>query len=335
MPKGIEINGISIITCTFNPDLKVFRRLLSAILNLIIPDDLSVEFVLINNNSTTDINKFLSEFSFNEIELRIFNEPTQGLTYARIRGIKESKYNLIIFFDDDNEPSNDYLSSLISEVLNHPEVGCWGPGEIAVKFIDKDPDDNKLENFKGLFQDRKLQAREIKCDSHWELNPPGTGLCIKKHLLEDYLHGIHSKRYTASDRIGKHLFSGGDVQIIFSLIRNNIPIGIAPSLKLNHLIPKKRQSLKYILKLYFWTSSSNIQVYNEVFWEAPLKVNLHGNIYIIKRILPILINNFKSGNFREALKQISIQLGQINAHFQASNKKMPCLIIFWIWILES
>ena len=83
----------TVITPTFNrPDLK----------NRAVQSDLKQEFkdfedLIVNNHSLSIAN------NWNDIRIRIINEPVGGANRARNRGISESKSDFICFLDDDDE----------------------------------------------------------------------------------------------------------------------------------------------------------------------------------------------------------------------------------------
>lgn len=71
----------------------------------------------------------------------------------------------IIFFDDDNEPTPDYLIGLLSVILKYPHVGIWGPGEVTVDFIDKTT--TWIEKNGGYtFQEKK----QLKLNMHYRIH---------------------------------------------------------------------------------------------------------------------------------------------------------------------
>lgn len=54
-------------------------------------------------------------------------EPTPGIAAARNRALSETKTDLIVFIDDDERPSADWLALLVAEYLRHPDaLGIFG-----------------------------------------------------------------------------------------------------------------------------------------------------------------------------------------------------------------
>ena len=92
---------LSIILSTYNNGQSLIRTLNSVAAQ---NADKSVwECVIVNNNSTDDTAKLVAEFveQHKEINFTVVEEPQQGLSFARNRGIAESKGAFLAFIDDD------------------------------------------------------------------------------------------------------------------------------------------------------------------------------------------------------------------------------------------
>lgn len=106
---------ISIILCTYNPDQDSFLRSIKAICGLIIPEGKEVELIVVDNNSSPPIAALVEKYiPISEIKLsvKVVSEPTPGLLYARKKGFETSIGEIIVFFDDDNEPDQNYLTEV-------------------------------------------------------------------------------------------------------------------------------------------------------------------------------------------------------------------------------
>jgi len=64
---------------------------------------------------------------------RIVLEPSLGLTHARFRGARESATDLLVFIDDDNAASVDYLENAIALFEANPMIGCVS-GDIRAEY---------------------------------------------------------------------------------------------------------------------------------------------------------------------------------------------------------
>ena len=88
------------------------------------------ECVVVNNNSSDNTSERFAEFAGEhpEYNLRIVNEPNQGLSYARNRGIRESVGEYIAIIDDDEHIAEDFVAAYIRLFDDVPEaVAAGGP----------------------------------------------------------------------------------------------------------------------------------------------------------------------------------------------------------------
>ena len=112
---------ISVIIPTYNPDLNRLSKTLAGLQKQTLPPN-KWELIIVNNNSTLPINVPLNWHP----DSRIIIEPTQGLTYARLRGFTSAKGDIIILVDDDNVLEENYLQRVLDIFKKHPKLGAAG-----------------------------------------------------------------------------------------------------------------------------------------------------------------------------------------------------------------
>ena len=95
------------------------------------------EVLIINNNSTDNTENISFELikKYPKIHIRYIIEINQGLSYGRNRGVKESKYDLIHFFDDDAVATPNYVSTIIDTFERYPRAVSVG-GKILLNYFD-------------------------------------------------------------------------------------------------------------------------------------------------------------------------------------------------------
>ena len=102
---------ISIIVCTYNREIYLPKMLNSVAQQDCNKDDF--ELIIINNNSTDNSSEICQNFkNNNNINVSYFLEERQGLSFARNRGIKESKGDFLVFIDDDAFLEECYINEL-------------------------------------------------------------------------------------------------------------------------------------------------------------------------------------------------------------------------------
>ncbi len=266
----------SIIICTYNPDVRLLKRAMNSIIQLVIPDVCQVECIIIDNNST---NNFSNDIEIKSLmsKFRLIMEPRQGLSNARIKGVDNANGDIIIFVDDDNELAANYLIGLKCLFEQYQQVAVWGPGIINVDFIDG-ADSWIVKNMRGMFQYRQNKQTRFGSEQGWpNYYPAGSGLVIKKNVFELYQQQYKEGKLTITGRKGEDLSSGEDSQIIWTAVKNGMSVGTSDLLSLNHIITKQRTSLEYIVKLNFNIAYSFYQAQYEIFSNQSL-LNLSPNI---------------------------------------------------------
>jgi len=258
----------SIVICTYNPEPRTLKRCLQAV-KMLDRNGLLTEVILVDNNSKSAVKAqpYVIEFEQEIPGMKIIVVKEQGVKYARMAAIRESRGRYIVYIDYDNEPEKDYLQQL--KILNsdYPDVAAWGPGEVTVDFIDGV--EKRLEDFaRSSFQEKHLPEIAFDNKNEWQsFYPVGTGLCTFSSVLKDYVKDAGNGRFSLPGRKGNQLTSGEDTQMVLLAVSKGFFAGSSPTLKLKHLIPESRANTGYIRRLIFGTVSCYETCMLEVFPE--------------------------------------------------------------------
>ncbi len=320
--------SFSIIICSHNPQPAILSKLLTVILNFSSASP-QHEIILVDNNSAPKLstNETVQQFLGVKKNARLLVETTPGLTAARLAGIRASTYDWIIFFDDDNEPSVQYLSAATELILQHPQTGAWGPGKINVCYINQ-KETAFLQKVKWLFQYRNYNETFIDNNTieGSEYYPYGTGMVIRKDILIKYIEQVKSGQFTMSDRKGKNLSSAGDIQILFTCIQYGYYAGTSGSLLLNHNIDEAKANTSYVNRLVYALNSSQLKAYNEVFPERKQAIDPISNLDVVQVFINALrASRLNSSRFTVTMF-ISKKLGELNARIVAADLQKPLLL---------
>lgn len=322
---------ISIVVFIYNPGEWIIRRVLKALTELIIPQNTDVELLLVDNNSQNNW-EIILEREFADFPFQRIIEKRQGLTFSRQTGFKESKGDLIVCVDDDNELNQDYLLSLVALQEEYPQVGVWGPGVIEVEFHKGTP--KSFHNFKGFFQEKAFEEIQFGNKRTWmNCYPPGTGMCLTREVADTYLEFLRIGRMTATDRQGRSLVSGGDSQVLYTAILLNKYAGVSPTLKVNHLTAENKISLSYLKRLQFGIYSCT-PVHTEVFPELMEKMIKPRKRKFLELVLISLIKSRFGKNSSKFHLPLAKELGLIYGYYKANNIPIPMIYRFFIKILK-
>ena len=326
----------SIVICSFNPDKRLLNRALRSICNLNLGNQ-TKEIILVDNNSNPPLQErdYIQNYLNQYRELKVVTERKPGLINARITGIETSLGETVIFFDDDNEPNDDYLKKLTWLKEKYPDVGAWGPGIVDVDFIDGI--EEKIANYaRAIFQERNESEVTLSNEKEWQpCYPFGTGLCLEKKILLNFIQFVKNNTYTLTGRTKDQLASGEDLQIVLFFIKMGRSAGVSPDLKVTHIIPKKRTTHSYLKKISFGTTICvpvcQMQIFPE--FESKLREHMYPPFKFSKKALTSLYKISITKNRIKQYKLISF-IAYRSGIYQSFNKKLPNLVRFVIKILN-
>jgi Glycosyl transferase family 2 len=236
---------VAVVICTHNPRRDYFERCLAGLKAQTLPRD-QWELVLVDNASEPDKTP-RPDLAWHP-HARMVREEKLGLTPARLRGIRETKADMLVLVDDDNVLDADYLDKALRLAKEMPFLGSWS-GQCRPEFEITPPEWTR--RYWG-----NLVIREFDQDV-WsnlprlgETMPCGAGLCVRREVAQQYLH-LHAtgERSMLLDRVGDSLVSGGDNDLAGCACDVGLGVGLIASLKLTHLIPPERLTEKYLAGL--------------------------------------------------------------------------------------
>ena len=214
----------------------------------------------------------------------LVREEALGLTAARLRGIRESTGELLVFVDDDNVLDVDFLDVALCTMTKRPFLGSWS-GQCRPAF--EAPPPEWTRRYWG-----NLVIREFDKDM-WsnlprlpESMPCGAGLCVRRQVALHYLDLHESgKRSFRFDRNGELLLSAGDNDLAACACDIGLGVGLITSLKLTHPISPERLTEDYLVRLsegiffsavvldHFRSSLEELASY-KVRWHEPVRALL-------------------------------------------------------------
>jgi glycosyltransferase involved in cell wall biosynthesis len=223
--------------------------------------------LLIIDNATPDPQHILSfNFSWHP-SARIIREDRLGLTWARIAGIQASQGEYLVFVDDDNVLHPNYLENILEIFQQNPQLGAIGGKSLPEFEVEPEP---WVTQFYKCLALRDL-GEEVLISSQTgasqppkqfpEFAPIGAGMALRRQAVEPYVNRIlGNSTGVVLDRTGKNLSSGGDNDIVLTILNAGWEVGYFPQLQLSHLMPASRLTKEYLAKVNRASSRSWIQV---------------------------------------------------------------------------
>ena len=239
-------NGVYIVICCYNSS-KLLPETIRHISLLIIPAGFSCEIIIVDNNSDDNTSetaeKLLKRYVSKKSTYKILFQPVQGLSAARKMGFENSVYEYILFCDDDNWLSTDYIEILKNTMEKSEKIGAVGGESTAVsdeifpwwfQEFSQSYSAGKQSESDGIITGEKAAL--------W-----GAGMAVRRSALNE----LYSKGFRSilSDRKKNVLSSGGDIELCYALRLAGWEIWYESSLKIRHFIPGHRLKWEYLRKL--------------------------------------------------------------------------------------
>jgi glycosyltransferase involved in cell wall biosynthesis len=170
--------------------------------------------------------------------LRRVVETTQGLTPARLRGVRASDADWVAFVDDDCIVAPDWVAEALRFAAARPEAGAFG-GRVLPDWGRAAP--SHLPRHAWLFAHQDHGPASVRVD-----HLVGAGVVLNRRALAEV--GWTAEPFLA-DRTGLGHVSGGDVEIGCRLRAGGHALWFAPALRIDHRIAPARQRLRGLLGL--------------------------------------------------------------------------------------
>lgn len=232
---------LSIVVCTYNRD-KYLYGALKCIAENGFPAD-AYEIILVNNMSTDNTEAECQRFGhdYPNVDFRYFVETNQGLSYARNRGIEESRGETLLFLDDDSYIQQDYLKNLQRQLNDHPEADAFG-GKIDPIFESGEaPKWLSKWNYSWV---SAIDMGDRVCQFEGKAFPIGANMGIRKAMLEKI--GVFN---TQLGRSKKNLMGGEEKDLFERIQQQGGLIYYFPDVIVNHVIPPTRTTKDYVKRL--------------------------------------------------------------------------------------
>ncbi len=242
---------LDVCICTHNPDRQLLTIVLTALAHQTLSKD-RYQVLVIDNASDVPISiSDLSILSIAGVDFKLLSAPRLGLIYARQVAIASTDREWVIFVDDDNELSHNYLETVLEITKNNPNLGCFGGKLLLPDQIDYPQWMGVMTPYLGIkdIGDRAL----VNCVNYWgDWEPPGAGFVVKRKVLELFQQRLAtlSSRYVLG-RQGKNLLSAEDSMIARGAYELGLDCAYLPQLQLIHHIKPERFAFGYLLRLLY------------------------------------------------------------------------------------
>jgi len=231
----------SVVVCTFNHSENL-RRVLKSLREAVIPDHLSCEFILVDNNSDDDTRLVFEEIEKHyESKIRYVFEEKRGISHARNRGIKEARGEIIAFTDDDVIVDKYWIQNIEKAYKEHDDVACVGGKILPIWEISK-PKWLKPNLYPYLaLLDYGDSVAYMDSPKIW-----GANFAVKSEMFKKY--GLFDSNL---GRIPRKLYGGEETEFLYRLQNAGEKILYYPLSIIYHYVSAHKMSKRYIRKWNF------------------------------------------------------------------------------------
>jgi glycosyltransferase involved in cell wall biosynthesis len=236
---------IDLIICTHNPRWDYLIRTLDSILQQQSIAGVEVEQWLVDNNSPPECSEKLKSICA-ERGFQYLFEKEPGLVHARICGLRNTSGEVIVWVDDDTVLAPNFLSEVARIVKEKPFLGVWG-GNVILELEKSVPD--YIRPHLALLTENCIEIEEWSNYRHC-MPVAGAGMCTRRVVGDRYIANFDaSPLRKLLGRSANNLFSGEDWDFCQTAPEIGLGVGRMPNLSLTHLIPERRTTEAYLLKI--------------------------------------------------------------------------------------
>jgi glycosyltransferase involved in cell wall biosynthesis len=266
--------NFTVVICTYNGANRL-PYLLDQLISQFIPNHFLWEIIIVDNNSSDQTASVIQQYQSQYhciVPIHYTFEPQQGIAFARKRGIKLAKGELIGFLDDDNIPNQNWVMSAYDFAQSHPDAGAYGSHIEAQYEIHPPANFERIACLLAII-DRGEKTFRYDVLERW-LMPPGAGLVIRKKA---WLNSVPSQLIFTGAQIQSLANKGEDIEALSYIRQQGWEIWHNPNMKISHQIPCERLQKSYLMKLCRSVGLSRYptRMLQYSAWQKPLFIVIH------------------------------------------------------------
>lgn len=302
----------SVVVCTHNRSASL-RRTLKSIRDVVIPNNLSWEVIIVDNNSDDDTRLVFEEIEKNfETKIRYVFEDKQGIAHARNRGVKEARGEIIAFADDDVIVDKYWIQNIDKAFKEHDDAVCVGGKILPIWEI---PKPNWLNQTLYAY----LALLDYG-DSVVHMDTPdiySANIAVKSEMLKK--HGVFD---TNLGRMPKKLYCGEETEFVQRLLNAGEKILYHPLIIVHHCVPAHRISKQYMRQWNFDRGEMEGFLMNNKKYFQFIDIQSHTSKKMLRDIIVsvLRIGFFSKNRFNHELRIYHI-LGFLSGRMKSMNSK--------------
>jgi glycosyltransferase involved in cell wall biosynthesis len=242
---------ITVGICTFNRAASL-RRTLESLTTLDVPNNVSLEILVVNNNSTDHTDEVIAEFN-DRLPVRREFEPQPGKSNALNRAIDVAKGDYFLWTDDDVIVDREWLTAYVKAFRCWPEAAVFG-GRIRPRY--EAPVAKWVTECEALLggpyaiRDFGEDVQPLSLAAEDKL-PYGANLAIRAAEQKAFLYDPNF------GPAGNRLRMAEETDVITRILKSGATGYWIPAAKVEHCIGRDRQAPRYITNYYIGLGETN------------------------------------------------------------------------------
>lgn len=240
---ALDTPRISLVIATYNGASRI-----DATLNSLLAQSLEAELweaVVVNNNSSDHTAEVVKAFmvAHPEVNIIVVDEPVQGLSSARNKGIEVAKGEVVVIIDDDEIASLQLLSDYLRFFDTHPDIVAAG-GKIVPLYVSGRPRWMCRYTERPIAGTLDLGEKEIPFPKGKYFG--GGNMALRRTAIECY--GAFDP---SLGRKGTTLLGGEEKELYGRLHAAGEEVFYLPTPYIQHVIPDSKLTREYFERVCF------------------------------------------------------------------------------------
>lgn len=318
---------ISVVMPLYNR-AHIVKQTINSVLNQTFRD---FELIIVNDGSTDNSLGVVKE-NFIDNRIRLLEQENKGVSVARNRGVKESKYEYIAFLDADDEWKPEFLEKILEAIKTIPDAAIYGTSSLHTDYQTKEYVDGTIQKYRN-------KIIKVDCFKNIHALPHTSAIVLRKSSL--YKIEPELNVFPVGMKMHQDWACFFRLALIEDVVYIGVPLGIRynnvlgqvtgiPFSQRKHIFPSVIRYYNLLSEFYITNNCSN-----KYFWTF-LRYKIRGILKTIIRnkmneTIELFCNELNDGilnNFEKRLyknnKNRNISIFYININKVFLRFKKPC-----------
>ena len=251
---------IDVVICTYNR-AGLLGKCVESVLRADVPPGVSVEVIVVDNNSSDDTEKVVKGFGpgrANGMKVTYLFEGKQGKSYALNSALAAATGDIVAFIDDDETVEGSWVREIVEAERKYPACGSFG-GKIVAAYPEDMPEwldiKGSMKFLKSVYGDLDNGDEEKRYGDGTLSNAPGGGnMFFRKEALKR-----NGPFRTDLGPTGRKLGFSEDTEFCVRFQKRGEVSMYIPGAVVYHSVPRERLEKGYILKWLYNCGKSEVR----------------------------------------------------------------------------